>query len=101
MPYSLGAAMKKVRNHNRTIVLNMVREKGPISKATIARNSGISFSTVNRVVDELLKENLVETAQDQLERGASGCLPTWNKSYRPGCRDAGISRFITKLVTLL
>lgn len=69
MPYSLGADTKKVRNHNRTIVLNMVREKGPVSKATIARNSGISFSTVNRVVDELLKENLVETAQDQLERG--------------------------------
>lgn len=69
MVASLGADTKKVRNINRTIVLNIIRDNGAISKAAIARQTGISFSTVNRVVEELLQEDLIQQAQDRLDRG--------------------------------
>lgn len=69
MLYSQGVDNKKVRTINRGIILNLIRNQGPVTKATLARLTGISLPTVNRVIDELCKEDLILPAENQYERG--------------------------------
>ncbi len=42
-----------IREINRQIVLNYVREKGPISRADIAKETDLERSTVAHIVKEL------------------------------------------------
>lgn len=44
---------------NRNIILNLVRDNFPISRAAIAERSGVNRSTVSAIVDELINEGIV------------------------------------------
>jgi predicted NBD/HSP70 family sugar kinase len=50
---------KVVRNINRAVILNLIREKQPISRIEIARVSGLNKSTVSSIVTGLLDEDLI------------------------------------------
>lgn len=50
---------KLVRNINRAVILNLIREKQPISRIEIAKLSGLNKSTVSSIVAGLLAEALV------------------------------------------
>ena len=54
------ARSNTIRDINRQIVLNYVRELGPISRAEIARETALQRSTVSLIVDELTDHGLVE-----------------------------------------
>ncbi len=41
---------------NKIRILNLIREKGPLSRADIAKQSGISAPTVTRIAESLIKE---------------------------------------------
>lgn len=49
-----------IRDINKQIVLNYVRERSPISRAEIARETELQRSTVSAIVDELQNAGLVE-----------------------------------------
>src|SRR5919202_2258089 len=49
-----------MRAINRQIVLNYVRDRGPISRAEIARRTELQRSTISEIVDSLLEEGLIE-----------------------------------------
>jgi predicted NBD/HSP70 family sugar kinase len=49
-----------IRVINRQIVFNYVRERAPISRAEIARETSLQRSTVSYIVDELKDQNLIE-----------------------------------------
>lgn len=49
-----------IRDINRRIVLNYVREREPISRATIARETALQRSTISEIVEALTGEGLVE-----------------------------------------
>ena len=49
-----------IRDINRQIVLNYVREKEPISRADIARETALQRSTVSTIVDALQADGLIE-----------------------------------------
>jgi predicted NBD/HSP70 family sugar kinase len=49
-----------MRAINRQIVLNYVRDRGPISRAEIARRTSLQRSTISEIVDSLLEEGLIE-----------------------------------------
>ncbi|MET0645165.1 MAG: ROK family protein [Pyrinomonadaceae bacterium] len=49
-----------MRAINRQIVLNYVRDRGPISRAEIARRTSLQRSTISEIVDLLLEEGLIE-----------------------------------------
>src|SRR6266853_1121226 len=55
-----AARLNTIRDINRQIVLNYVREREPISRAEIARESELQRSTVSAIVDALQSEGLVE-----------------------------------------
>lgn len=48
-----------VRSINRSMVLDVVREKGPVSKAEIARITGLSQATVGAIVPSLIERGFV------------------------------------------
>lgn len=49
-----------IRNINRQIVLSYVRDREPISRAEIARETALQRSTVSSIVHSLLEEGLIE-----------------------------------------
>lgn len=55
-----AARLNTIRDINRQLVLNYVRERGPISRAEIARETELQRSTVSTIVDELLADGIVE-----------------------------------------
>jgi glucokinase-like ROK family protein len=55
---------------NKRNVINIIREKGPINKAEIARLVGLSIPTVMRLTDELIEKNLIrETGRGESTGG--------------------------------
>jgi predicted NBD/HSP70 family sugar kinase len=57
-----------VRDINRRIILNLIRTRHPISRADLARVSGLQRSTVSSIVEQLIEERWVLY-------GATGRLP--------------------------
>jgi predicted NBD/HSP70 family sugar kinase len=65
-----GASSEVVRGINRRIVLNLIRTRQPISRADLARVSGLQRSTISLIVEELVKEHWVlEGPTGRLPRG--------------------------------
>ncbi|HEU4712120.1 MAG TPA: ROK family transcriptional regulator [Pyrinomonadaceae bacterium] len=54
------ARSNTIRHINRQIVLNYVRERGPISRAEIAHETALQRSTISLIVEELRIEGLIE-----------------------------------------
>ncbi|HWS90572.1 MAG TPA: ROK family transcriptional regulator [Pyrinomonadaceae bacterium] len=77
-----------MRAINRQIVLNYVRDRGPISRAEIARRTSLQRSTISEIVDSLLEEGLVE----EVGAGAStgGRRPTLLRLRASGAAAVGI-----------
>jgi predicted NBD/HSP70 family sugar kinase len=64
------ASSEVVRDINRRIVLNLVRTRHPISRADLARLSGLQRSTISLIVEQLIEENWVlEGPTGRLPRG--------------------------------
>ena len=56
-----------LRRINSTVILDRIRNDGPISRAALARATGLSKPTVNQVVELLLEQGLVEEAADVVD----------------------------------
>ncbi|GAB4545780.1 MAG: ROK family protein [Anaerolineae bacterium] len=54
-----GATASTMRKINRSAILDLLRQRGPISRSQIARQLHMSVPTVMRIVDDLMKEDLV------------------------------------------
>ena len=67
---SQGASSEVIRDINRRIVLNLIRTRHPISRADLARLSGLQRSTVSLIVEQLIEEHWVlEGPTGRLPRG--------------------------------
>jgi predicted ArsR family transcriptional regulator len=58
-----------IRNINRQIVLNYVRERAPISRAEIAQETALQRSTISIIVDELKAQGLIEEFEGESTGG--------------------------------
>ena len=63
------ARSNTIRDINRQIVLNYVRELGPISRAEIARETALQRSTISLIVDELRGDGLIEEVSGESTGG--------------------------------
>src|ERR1051325_5815023 len=65
-----GASSEIVRDINRRLVLNLIRTRHPISRADLARVSGLQRSTISLIVEDLVKDRWVlEGPTGRLPRG--------------------------------
>ena len=73
------------RQINRRIALSFIRRQAPLSRADLARSSGLQPSTVSAIIDELIEEGWVTEGAGQATRGrrprlqepVSSCPKTW------------------------
>ena len=65
-----SASNKIPRQINRNLIFNQIRTRQPVSRADLARASGLQRSTVSLIVEELLAEKwIVEGSLGRLPRG--------------------------------
>ncbi len=68
------ASSETARNINRDIVLEMIRSRQPISRAELARLSGLQRSTVSLIIEQLIEEKWVQ--EGAVARRPRGRRPT-------------------------
>jgi predicted NBD/HSP70 family sugar kinase len=65
-----AASNETARDINRRIVLNLIRTGQPISRADLARRSGLQRSTVSLIIEELIADKwVIEGPMGRLPRG--------------------------------
>src|SRR6201987_983344 len=74
------ASTRTVRRINRDIVLELIRANQPISRADLARLSGLGRSTISQIVEQLIDENWVR-------EGAMGSLPRGRRPTMVGLNE--------------
>ena len=64
-----------VRKFNTAVVLNNIRHQAPLSRAEVAKNTGLNRSTVSQIINSLLESGLVQETILQTDRiGRPGVL---------------------------
>lgn len=58
-PITLGKNPERIRDHNRRVVLDVVRRHGPMGRMHIARLTHLTAQAIANIVDELVAENLL------------------------------------------
>lgn len=58
-PKTSGADHNVMRELNRSLVVDILKQRSPISRAAIAKTVGLAKPTVSAIVDDLIAENLV------------------------------------------
>ncbi len=82
------ASSETARHINRRIVLNLIRDKQPISRADLARFSGLQRSTVSLITEQLIDDRwVVEGTTGRLPRGRRPTLLLLNQRRRIICID--------------
>jgi N-acetylglucosamine repressor len=74
MSHLLTGSFQLMKSLNRSLILNIIREKGPISRAEIAKITKLTPPTVSNLVKELLESKLV--IESDLGESQGGRKPT-------------------------
>ncbi|MDI3482017.1 MAG: hypothetical protein PWQ97_1672 [Tepidanaerobacteraceae bacterium] len=92
-----------VKQINKSIVLNFIRKKGQISRADIAKKTGLNRSTVSALVDELISDGLiVEKGIGTSKGGRKPVILAINKEAGNIIGvDLGVNYILVVLVNLL
>jgi len=91
-----------VKRNNKSLVLQMIIDKEPISRADIALVTGLNKGTVSSMVNELLEEELIyESGPGESSGGRRPVLLHFNKvaGYAIGI-DIGVNYILTVLTDL-
>ncbi|MBC7259530.1 MAG: ROK family transcriptional regulator [Chloroflexi bacterium] len=91
-----------MREMNRSLILNVIRQEGSVSRAAIARRTRLSRSTVSSIVSELLEANLVhEVGRGRSSGGRRPILINlnYNAGYVVGV-DLGATHIIVLVANL-
>ena len=58
-----GSNQSGMRNHNERLVLSLIRQRGPLAKAGLARMSGLSAQTVSVIMRALEADGLLQKGE--------------------------------------
>ncbi|HXE11467.1 MAG TPA: ROK family protein [Bryobacteraceae bacterium] len=82
------ASSETARHLNRRVILKLIRDKQPISRAHLARLSGLQRSTVSLITEDLIEDRwVVEGTTGRLPRGRRPTLLHLNQKRRIICVD--------------
>src|SRR5947209_6286940 len=84
------ATPSSVREVNRAIMLDLIRKHQPISRADLARLTGIFRSSVSDIIDGLLDQELVKEERELYQRGR-GRIPMNLRLNDETCRVLGVN----------
>ncbi len=70
LAYVEVSSSEKAREHNRDVILELVRSRQPVARADLSRLSGLQPSTISSIVEQLIAERwIVEGAVAKRPRG--------------------------------
>jgi len=90
-----AARASTIRNINKQMVLNFVRDREPISRAELSRVTELQRSTISIIIDELVQEGLIEEIGTGDSTG--GRRPTMLRLRPEGAMAIGVD--VTPTVT--
>ncbi|HEY3993396.1 MAG TPA: ROK family transcriptional regulator, partial [Ktedonobacteraceae bacterium] len=61
-----GTDQHRVRESNRSLVLNYIRERNTIPRSDLAPYTGLSRTAIGNIVDELVKEGIVQQEEHRM-----------------------------------
>lgn len=98
-PSTIGSNPERNRSHNRRVVLDVVRQLGPVGRMEISRHAHLSTQAVSNIVDDLVADGLlIRTGRLRAGRG----LPPIQFAVNPnGGMTAGIEIAAEHISTLL
>ncbi|WP_181833215.1 ROK family transcriptional regulator [Bacillus taeanensis] len=71
-----------IKELNRSLVIDMVRLQGNLTRTEIAKKTGLGLSTITNIIDELIKDNLVsEIGTGDSRGGRKPVLLKFNGDY--------------------
>ena len=74
---------------NKNVILNIVRDRSPISRKEISQYSRLSIATTKRLIEELLTDHIIiEVGQTNNARGRKASLLRLNEEY---CCSIGVN----------
>ncbi|MWV42760.1 ROK family protein [Paenibacillus sp. HJL G12] len=73
-----------IRKMNKEIVLNIIKDLGPLSRSEIAKHSGITKATISEIVKELIDENLIYDEKDDADASKRGTNLHFSKNATYG-----------------
>ena len=74
LAYAQVASSEVARDMNRDVVLELIRARQPVSRADLARLSGLQRSTVSEILEDLIREEWVR--EGSIARRPRGRRPT-------------------------
>src|SRR3954453_14052298 len=83
MPADTPGSLRSLREMNRLRTLEAVREGGHVSRAEIARTTGLARSTVSTLVAELQEAGLVVEREDDRATARRGGRPPTMLTLNP------------------
>ncbi|HEY0263097.1 MAG TPA: ROK family transcriptional regulator [Granulicella sp.] len=99
--YAEAASSEVARDINRDIVLEIIRTMQPVSRADLARASGLQSSTVSNIVEQLLQESwIVEGPTARRPRGRRPTMLSLNDDVLIIVADIRPRRAILAIVDL-
>lgn len=85
------ASLERLRENNRRAITSLLAGAGPMSRADLARGTGLSRTTVSSLVGELIAAgHVVETDRGRPHKGGSGRPPLLVALATPGGGVAGV-----------
>ncbi|MCB8820530.1 ROK family transcriptional regulator [Microvirga rosea] len=96
---TIGSNPERNRSHNRRVVLDVVRQLGPVGRMEISRHAHLSTQAVSNIVDDLVADGLlIKTGRLRVGRG----LPPIQFAVNPdGGMTAGVEIAADHISTLL
>ena len=96
---TIGSNPERNRSHNRRVVLDVVRQLGPVGRMEISRHAHLSTQAVSNIVEDLVSDGLlIKTGRLRAGRG----LPPLQFAVNPnGGMTAGIEVAADHISTLL
>lgn len=67
-----GTDLHLMRESNRMLVLNCIREQGVLPRAEVARRTGLSRTTVGHIIDDLIADGFVREGDSQRAPESAG-----------------------------
>lgn len=59
MRFDISGNSDRMKQMNRSLVLHIIRERGPISKVEITKKAELTFPTISNIISELVSENVI------------------------------------------
>jgi predicted NBD/HSP70 family sugar kinase len=94
----IGGNAKLVRNINRAAILNLIRERQPISRVNISKITKLNKSTVSNIVSELLENTYI--VEELVADNNVGRNPL-ELRLNVGCYHVGAVNFDTKIIRVV